>query len=328
MTCLKSINITQPEGVSFNTEGRYVSWNNWKLHIAFNYREGMVLSNNIFNDKDKVRDTFWRLSLAENVVPYGNSEHPHEKKHAFDLGEYGGGYMTNSPCLGCDCKSASHYMDAAFVNRNVQAITTKNATCIHEEDAGILFKYTDFRDDSMTVAGARKLIISHVFTAANYEYCIYWILHLYGAIQLEIKLTEILNTYAMLPGENLRGWGTEVYPGVNAHNHQHLFCMRIDPNIDGPNNIISVVDAARGSGEVGSDENPYGNAFYAKRTRLSTPEQAASNYNGRTSRTWEMCNEGKLNPHSNKPVSYMLQSVGGFHSVQVRLNETCMLIAL
>lgn len=26
----------------------------------------------------------------------------------------------------------------------------------------------------------------------------------------------------MLPGEDTNGWGTQVYPGVNAHNHQHM----------------------------------------------------------------------------------------------------------
>jgi primary-amine oxidase len=216
--------------------------------------------------------------------------------------------MTNSLSLGCDCKGAIHYMDAAFVNRAGESTTIKNAICIHEEDAGILFKHTDFRDDSVVVTRGRKLIISHIFTAANYEYCVYWIFHQDGTVQLEIKLTGILNTYAMNPGEDTKGWGTEVYPGVNAHNHQHLFCLRIDPNIDGPNNTVFQVDASQGAGEVGSKENFYGNAFYAKRTKYSTVKEAVSDYDGVTSRTWDMCNPNKLNPHSHKPVSYKLVS--------------------
>lgn len=112
----------------------------------------------------------------------------------------------------------------------------------------------------------------------------------------------------MLPGEDTKGWGTEVYPGVNAHNHQHLFCLRIDPNIDGPNNTVFQVDATQGAGEVGSKENPYGNAFFAKRTKLSTVSEAISDYDGVTSRTWDMCNTNKLNPYSHKPVSYKLVS--------------------
>lgn len=309
-TDLKPINITQPEGVSFQVKGRIIEWQNWSVHVGFNYREGLVLNNITYFDKTegKIRPIFYRLSLAEMVVPYGNPEHPHQRKHAFDLGEYGGGYMTNSLALGCDCKGAIHYMDANFVNRAGAAQTIKNAICIHEEDAGILFKHTDFRDDSVIVTRARKLIISHIFTAANYEYCVYWIFHQDGTVQLEIKLTGILNTYSMNPEEDTHGWGTQVYPGVNAHNHQHLFCLRIDPNIDGPSNTVFQVDATRGPGEVDSEENKYGNAFFAQRKKYSTPIDAMADYEGKSSRTWDMCNEGKLNPYSKKPVAYKLVS--------------------
>jgi len=305
---LKPINITQPEGVSFKVDGRIIEWQNWKVHVGFNYREGIVLNNITYNDKGNERGVFYRLSLAEMVVPYGNPEHPHQRKHAFDLGEYGGGYMTNSLALGCDCKGAIHYMDANFVNRAGSSQTIKNAICIHEEDAGILFKHTEFRDDSVIVTRGRKLLISHVFTAANYEYCVYWTFHQDGTVQLEIKLTGILNTYAMNPGEDIHGWGTEVYPGVNAHNHQHLFCLRIDPNIDGPNNTIFQVDAKAAAGEVGSEENKHGNAFYAHKTKYTTPTEAMADYDGSSSRTWEMANTNKVNPYSHKPVSYKLVS--------------------
>ena len=309
-TDLKPINITQPEGVSFKVNGRVIEWQNWSVHVGFNYREGIVLNNISYFDKaeGKQRPIFYRLSLAEMVVPYGNPEHPHQRKHAFDLGEYGGGYMTNSLSVGCDCKGSIHYMDFDFVNKAGSAQVIKNAVCIHEEDAGILFKHTDFRDDSVITTRARKLVISHIFTAANYEYCVYWIFHQDGTVQLEIKLTGILNTYAMNPGEDTHGWGTEVYPGVNAHNHQHLFCMRIDPMIDGSNNTIFQSDAVRGAGEVGSAENFYGNAFYLKRTKYTNPVEAMSDYDGSTSRTWDMCNENKLNVHSHKPVCYKLVS--------------------
>lgn len=66
---LKPINITQPEGVSFTMKGREIEWQNWKMHIGFNYREGIVLNNITFNDKGNVRPIFYRMSLAEMVVP-------------------------------------------------------------------------------------------------------------------------------------------------------------------------------------------------------------------------------------------------------------------
>lgn len=307
---LKPINITQPEGVSFTVDNRVIKWQNWSIHVGFNYREGIVLNNITFYDKfeGKERPLFYRLSLAEMVVPYGNPEHPHHRKHAFDIGEYGAGTMTNSLALGCDCKGAIHYIDAHFPTQAGGVNTIKNAVCIHEEDAGILFKHTDFRDNSTIVTRGRKLIISHIFTAANYEYCVYWIFLQDGTIQLDIRLTGILNTAAHTPGEDTHGYGNEVYTGVNAHNHQHLFCLRVDPNLDGPNNSVFQVDATRSQYPVGSPQNKYGNGFYATKTKYATVTEAQADYDGSSSRTWDIANENKVNKYSGKPVSYKLVS--------------------
>ncbi|KAJ0139628.1 Copper amine oxidase 1, partial [Colletotrichum tanaceti] len=306
---LKPIHITQPQGVSFRMAGRVVEWQNWRLHIGFNYREGIVLSDIIYNDKGTTpRPVFYRLSLAEMVVPYGNPEHPHQRKHAFDLGEYGAGYMTNSLSLGCDCKGEIHYLDADFPTRDGGVRTVKNAVCVHEEDSGILFKHTDFRDDSVIVTRGRKLVIQQIFTAANYEYAIQWIFHQDGTIQPEIKLTGILNTYSLNPGEDTKGWGTQVYPGVNAHNHQHLFCLRVDANVDGPRNTVFAVDAVASDAPVGSPENYYGNAFSARRTKLATTGASRTDYDGATGRTWDICNTDRPHPYSGKPASYKLVS--------------------
>ncbi len=306
----KPINVTQPEGVSFNMTGRIMEWSNWKFHIGFNYREGIVLSNISYNDHGSVRPLFYRLSIAEMVVPYGNPEHPHYRKHAFDLGEYGAGYLSNSLTVGCDCKGVIHYLDFHYVDKDGEPTTVKNTVCIHEEDNGILFKHSDFRDDFKTsiVTRATKLIVSQIFTASNYEYMIYWIFHQDGTIQLEIKLTGILNTYVMNEDEDAGPWGTQVYPQVNAHNHQHLFSLRIHPRIDGDGNSLAVADAQRSYDPVGHPNNKYGNGFFAGRTVFKTVADSITDYDGTTSRTWDFINPNKLNAYSGKPVSYKLVS--------------------
>ncbi|CAB83008.1 Amine oxidase [Schizosaccharomyces pombe] len=307
---VKPISVTQPEGVNFRMKGRYIEWQNFRMHIGFNYREGIVLSDISYNDNGHIRPLFYRMSIAEMVVPYGNPEHPHQRKHAFDLGEYGAGYLTNPLALGCDCKGVIHYLDAHFVNNTGEVETVKNAICIHEEDDGVLFKHSDFRDKFRTTISARgiRLVISQIFTAANYEYMVYWIFHMDGVIECELKLTGILNTYAMNEGEDLKGWGTQVYPQVNAHNHQHLFCLRLNPMLDGYSNSVAVVDGVSGPGEPGSKENYYGNAFTTERTVPKTVKEAICDYNSDTSRTWDICNPNKLHPYSGKPVSYKLVS--------------------
>ncbi len=309
-TDTKPINVTQPEGVSFKMTGNIMEWSNFKFHIGFNYREGIVLNNITYNDHGNVRPIFHRMSISEMVVPYGNPDHPHQRKHAFDLGEYGAGYMTNPLSLGCDCKGVIHYLDAHFCDRSGDPVTIPHAVCIHEEDGGILFKHSDFRDNFATsiVTRATVLIISQIFTAANYEYMVYWKFHQDGTIQLELKLTGILNTFILGNDESAEPYGTRVYPGVNAHNHQHLFALRIHPRVDGDGNSVAMVDAARPDAPVGSAENKYGNAFYAKKTTFKTVKDSMTNYDSATGRSWDIFNPNKTNKYSGKPPSYKIVS--------------------
>lgn len=305
------ISVTQPEGVSYKMDGRVINWENFSIHIGFNGREGIVLSDVTYNDHGNVRPLFHRMSIAEMVVPYGEPGFPHQRKHAFDLGEYGAGFLTNPLALGCDCKGVIHYMDAHFTTRQAEIITIKNAICIHEEDDGILFKHSDYRDGYKTSICTRgtRLVISHIFTAGNYEYLVYWIFHQDGTIQLDVKLSGILSTYILDANAKDAGlFGTQVYPGVNAQNHQHLFSLRLHPNIDGGGNSVAMVDATPYEPPVGSAENKYGNGFYAKRTVFKTSGESQTSYNAATCRTWDFFNPKKLHKYSNKPASYKLVS--------------------
>ncbi|UPK91440.1 hypothetical protein LCI18_002375 [Fusarium solani-melongenae] len=305
---LKPINITQPQGVSFRMRGNEISWAGYKMHIGFNYREGIVLSDVRMEDQHEQRERtlFNRISVVEMVVPYGNPEPPHHKKHAFDVGEYGTGLMTNSLKLGCDCKGAIHYLDAVMATGEGDPAVIKNAICIHEEDNGLLYKHTDYRDGTVISARDRKLIISQIITAANYEYGFYHTFTLDGTYKLEIKLTGMLNTYCMHPTEVAAPYGTEVAPTINAHNHQHIFSLRVDPEVDGPNNSIVQNDAMPSEAPVGSPENPYGNGFYCKNTPLRTSKEAAVNYCHETSRSWAITNPNSINPSAKKPVAYKI----------------------
>ncbi|KFY10278.1 hypothetical protein V491_07745 [Pseudogymnoascus sp. VKM F-3775] len=307
---IKPINVTQPQGVSFCMNENELSWCGFSMHIGFNYREGIVLSDIRVDDpyENRERTLFSRISMVEMVVPYGCPEEPHHKKHAFDVGEYGTGFMTNSLKLGCDCKGAIHYLDGIVAISTGEAAVIKNAICIHEEDNGMLYKHTDFRDGSVISARDRKLIISQIITAANYEYGIYHIFHLDGTYQFEVKLTGMLSTYPLHPSEKAAPYGTEVARRVTAHNHQHIFSLRIDSEIDGPNNTVVQCDAVAADDPVGSLGNYYGNAFYCEKSPLRTSKEGAAEYCQETSRTWDIVNPNVLHPVAKEPVSYKIVS--------------------
>lgn len=97
-------------------------------------------------------------------------------------------------------------------------------------------------------------------------------------MELEVKLTGILNLYVMDQGEDHSGVGTQVAPRVMAHNHQHLFSLRVDPMIDGLQNSLYETNVTRLPQPTGSPENFAGNGFMYQKDLLGDTEAALRKY--------------------------------------------------
>ncbi len=296
---LKRLDVVQPDGVSFTVDGHALAWDRWTLGIGFSPRDGLILHDIRYAGRPIVR----RAAIAELVVPYGSPERGHYRKNIFDIGEYGFGKLANSLTLGCDCLGAIHYLDAHHNTTAGEVVTIAKAICIHEEDAGVLWKHWDWRADRSVMRRGRKLVISTICTVGNYEYAQYWILTQAGDIQFDMKATGIINTAACEPGHPGRH-GTEVAPGLVGFIHQHIFCARLDMAVDGGGN--SVVETNSYAVPVGP-ENPHGNAFYAEDTVLRTELAACRRANADTSRSWKVVNPGVRNALG-QPVAYRLHA--------------------
>ncbi len=295
---LKTIDVVQPEGVSFKVEGSHLTWLDWSLHIGFNAREGLTLH----DIKVKDRPIVYRASLSEMVVPYGSPEAGHYRKNVFDIGEYGLGKLTNTLTLGCDCLGVIHYMDGWLNDPEGKAYKLPNVICIHEEDYGILWKHWDFRTDKTEVRRARRLVVSAIATVGNYEYGAYWYFYLDGTMEFEMKATGIINTVACEPGKPSK-YGVEVMPGVVGQIHQHLFCARLDLAVDGDNN--TAVECNTEAVPPGP-ENPYGNAFFQTETPLTRESEAGRRFDATTQRYWKFYSADKTNAMGKK-TAYKLE---------------------
>ena len=206
-TDLKPLNVTQEDGASFTVNGHEVRWQKWALRVGFNPREGLILNTVAYDG----RPIMYRGSIAEMIVPYADPRESSYRKNAFDLGEYGVGMMANSLALGCDCLGTIQYFDGHMADGQGRPVTIKNAICLHEEDFGMLWKHTDWRTNQTEGRRSRRLAVSMIATVGNYDYGFYWYFYQDGSIQLEVKLTGIINTMALKPGESPR-YGVEVAP--------------------------------------------------------------------------------------------------------------------
>jgi len=300
-TDLKPLEINQAEGPSFTINGHEVHWQKWHFRLGFTPREGVVIYTVGYEDQGKIRPILYRASLAEMIVPYGDPNPGHYRKNAFDVGEYGVGTLANALELGCDCLGHIHYFDAFMTDSHGNLMKLPNVICMHEEDYGILWKHIDWRTNQTEVRRSRRLVVSFIATVGNYEYGYFWYFYQDGTIQFEVKMTGIMNTGALPPGEKAK-YGQLVAPQLYAPIHQHFFNVRLDMMVDGMNNLVYEVNT---EAEPPGPANPHGNAYFAKATLLSTESEAQRVIDPLAGRYWKVSNPDVLNALG-EPVSYKL----------------------
>jgi primary-amine oxidase len=301
-TDLKPLSVVQPEGASFQVTQQgtssVVEWQKWQFRVGFNQREGMVLYDVRYDN----RSLFYRLSLSDMNIPYADPRHPYHKKSAFDLGDAGAGIMANNLKLGCDCLGSIYYLDAVLSDDKGGSISMDNVVCIHEQDAGIGWKHTNYRTGRAAVVRSRELVLQSIITVSNYEYILAFMFNQAGELNYEIRATGILSTQPVDEGVDVP-FGTVVHPGVLAVHHQHIFSLRIDPHLEGGDNRL-VYDEAHAMPR--SDFNPHGTGYYVTETVV----EQSGGYDLDTSknRLFKIQNTNVRNPINGKPVAYKIQA--------------------
>ncbi|OAR00935.1 hypothetical protein LLEC1_07951, partial [Akanthomyces lecanii] len=300
-TTTKPYKVVQPDGPSFHVEGNHIAWEKWSFRIGFNYREGLTLHDIRYDG----RSLFYRLSLSEMFVPYGDPRAPYARKAAFDLGNDGAGINANNLQLGCDCLGTIKYFDAHHNTPSGEPLKLPNVVCCHEQDDGILWKHTNFRTKNPVVARSRILVLQTIITVSNYEYIFAWHFGQDASVLYEIRATGILSTVPTdIDVEEKTPYGTVVAPGVLAPYHQHLFSLRIDPAIDGHNNSLVVEESSALPVNDPSIHNPFGIGYITEQKIID--EEGGFDLDFAKNRTFKFVNENKINPVTGTPVGFKL----------------------
>ena len=298
-TTTKPYHVSQPEGPSFQVKGNLINWEKWRFRVGFNYREGLTLHDVRYDD----RSLFYRLSLSEMFVPYGDGRMPYNRKAAFDLGNDGAGVNSNNLQLGCDCLGHIKYFDGWHTTSDGTPIQIPNAVCCHEVDDGILWKHTNFRTGNAVVTRSRVLILQTIITVSNYEYIFAFHFGQDASLHYEVRATGIVSTVPINIGDKVP-FGTTIAPGLMAPYHQHIFSLRIDPAIAGYKNSLLVEESHPMPLQDPKVHNPFGIGY-------TTTSQIVSHESGldldhTVNRTFKIINESVLNPITDGPVGFKL----------------------
>ena len=234
-------------------------------------REGLVLHDVSYHDGGRDRPSSTGPRSARWSSPTATRPSSTYRKNAFDIGEYGIGTLANSLALGCDCLGPIRYFDAHMLDSRGKAVTIKNAVCLHEEDAGILWKHTDWRTDQSEVRRSRRLSVS---------------IHRHGR-QLRIRLLLVLLPGRLDPvrGEADRdhehhGPGAGRDAGLRHRGRAPAATRRSTSTSSPPGSTWPSTASSNSVYEVNTvspprgPDNPHGNAFRAEATLLETEKAA------------------------------------------------------
>ncbi|ODH52159.1 hypothetical protein GX48_01714 [Paracoccidioides brasiliensis] len=166
-------------------------------------------------------------------------------------------------------------MDAEFVYAAGASTTIKNAICIHEE-AGILFKHMDFRDYSVIVTGGDKIPRASLTHTPRTQAKI----HRLGVLKyIQVSIRTTINTFS-------------VYD--------------LMPTLKNPTTPSSKPTQLGDREMLAAAKKQSRKCFLCEETKVHNSAGCHGSYDAATSRSWEVANTSKLNPHSKKPVSYKL----------------------
>nr|GME18993.1 Primary amine oxidase [Ipomoea batatas]GME18997.1 Primary amine oxidase [Ipomoea batatas] len=264
----------QPDGPSFSIDGQEVRWADWKFHVSFDMRAGLIISLATVYDHEKGehRSVMYRGFVSEVFVPYMDLTEGWYFRTFLDSGEYGFGLCAVELQPLRDCPENAEFMDGYFTNQDGTPGKQKNVICIFERYAGnVMWRHTETgiageKDSTIPrflflnireVRPEVSLVVRMVSAVGNYDYIIDWEFKQTGIIEVNVGLSGILEVRGSAYTHKDQIQNTEAYGTLLAENtigsrHDHFLSFYLDLDVDGHTNsfVKNTLKTTRASDKV------------------------------------------------------------------------------
>jgi len=240
----RPVEISAPDGGNIKLDGWNVSWNNWRFHLRWDMRAGLILSLAKYQDHGRLRSVLYQGNISEIYVPYQDPSESWYYRNYMDEGDYGLG-TTHSPLIaGVDCPQNSIYMTPVMANSAGGADELSNRVCLFERPTGDgTWRHYDLLTEDLNGRPNVELIVRFIATIGNYDYLIDWVFDNKGQMTYRLGASG-LDAVKGVQAQSLDDpsakddteYGQLIAPGLAGINHDHFFSIRLDIDVDGTQN--------------------------------------------------------------------------------------------
>jgi primary-amine oxidase len=338
----KPLRPVEARGANFAIQGDAVRWADWHFRFSFNVREGLVLHQVGFDDHGRARSILYRASVSEVVSRYGDPTRAWPWMEFLDEGNFGLGRRSVPVARGREVPANAVTLSPLLPDAEGRGFgrVMHDRIYVYERDAGLLMYY---RQDGATVqARATELVIGFLASTGNYAYGLNWVFKQDGSFAFEAELAgEVLTKLvtaskcrwceaAVGAGPHVGGsgdpspdqaddrYGTMVHPHVVGVDHQHWFSLRLDFDVDGPNNAVMENEVSRAAAPgQGPDSTPYVTVTHRV---LGRAVEAKRDADDGDARSWTVYNPSAPGP-TGRPAGYAVVPVENTATIFPRSRE-------
>ena len=304
----RPIQQSAPRGRNVKLAGSNVRWENWRFHLRFDPRAGVVLSQVAYGEHGSDRSVLYQGFVSEIFVPYQDPTVGWYYRNYMDEGEYGLGTSSARLVPGSDCPREALYLSPVLPSALGTADTLPDRICIFERAQGEpSWRHFDFVSEALDSRPEVDLVVRYIATVGNYDYLFDWVLDAKGGIAFRGGASG-LDSIKGVTAQKLSdpsaaadtAYGPLVAPGRAGIWHDHFFSLRLDVDVDGPANRFMLDQLRTYAPNTGPRKS-----MWRVESEAANREPVHLHMSGEHPAQWRVASTGRTNALG-YPTSYVL----------------------